>query len=167
MWRYYACIYSLTYRSENILFLMPGNKPSEIKKIKLLSGLARDRTQMWIDSTDWTQPKKNPLTVVLIFKLLCRCCWVASVVSDSVRPHRRQPTWLPRPWDSPSKNTGVGCHFLLQCRKVKSESEVAQTCLTQRPHGLQPTRLLRPWIFQARVLEWGAIAFSINCSRDS
>ena len=55
---------------------------------------------------------------------------VTSVVSDSVRPHRRQPTRLPRPWDSPGKNTGVGCHFLLQCMKVKSEWEVAQSCLT-------------------------------------
>ena len=55
---------------------------------------------------------------------------VASVVSDSVRPHRPQPTRLPRPWDSPGKNTGVGCHFLLQCMKVKNESEVAQSCLT-------------------------------------
>ena len=45
-------------------------------------------------------------------------------MSDSVRPHRRQPTRLPRPWDSPGKNTGVGRHFLLQCMKVKSESEV-------------------------------------------
>ena len=53
-----------------------------------------------------------------------------SVVSESVRPHRQQPTKLPRPWDSPGKNTGVGCHFLLQCMKVKSESEVAQSCLT-------------------------------------
>ena len=51
-------------------------------------------------------------------------------MSDSVRPHRRQPTRLPRPWDSPGKNTGVDCHFLLQCMKVKSESEVAQSCLT-------------------------------------
>ena len=49
---------------------------------------------------------------------------------DSVQPHRRQPTRLPRPWDSPGKNTGVGCHFLLQCMKVKSESEVAQSCPT-------------------------------------
>ena len=48
----------------------------------------------------------------------------------TVRPHRRQPTRLPRPWDSPGKNTGVGCHFLLQCMKVKSEREVAQSCLT-------------------------------------
>ena len=51
-------------------------------------------------------------------------------MSDSVRPHRRQPTRLPHPWDSPGKNTGVGCHFFLQCMKVKSESEVAQSCPT-------------------------------------
>ena len=51
-------------------------------------------------------------------------------MSDSVRPHRQQPTRLPRLWDSPGKNTGVGCHFLLQCMKVKSQSEVAQSCLT-------------------------------------
>ena len=49
-------------------------------------------------------------------------------MSDSVQPQRRQPTRLPRPWDSPGKNTGVGCHFLLQCMKVESESEVAQSC---------------------------------------
>ena len=60
----------------------------------------------------------------------CCCCYVASVVSDSVWPQRRQPTRLPRPWDSPGKNPGVGCHFLLQCMKVKSESEVVQSCLT-------------------------------------
>ena len=51
-------------------------------------------------------------------------------MSNSVRPHRLQPTRLPCSWDSPGKNTGVGCHFLLQCRKVKSESEVARSCLT-------------------------------------
>ena len=60
------------------------------------------------------------------------CCYVAAVVSDSVWAHRRQPTRLPRPWDSPGKNTGVGCHFLLQHMKVKSESEVAQSCPTPR-----------------------------------
>jgi len=80
---------------------------------------------------------------------------------DSVRPHRWQPTRLLCPWDSPGKNTGVSCHFLLQCMKVKSESEDAQSCPTLRDamdcslpgscvHG----------IFQARVLEWVAIAFS-------
>ena len=68
-------------------------------------------------------------------------------MSDSVQPHRWQPTRLPCPWDSPGKNTGVGCHFLLQCIRVKSESEVAQSCLTSLPHGLQPTRLLHPWDF--------------------
>ena len=73
-------------------------------------------------------------------------------MSDSVQPHRRQTTRLPHPQDSPGKNTRVGCHFLLQCMKVKSESEVAQSCPTHRPHGLQPTRLLHG-NFQARVLE--------------
>ena len=92
---------------------------------------------------------------------LCCCCCIASVVSDSVRPHRRQPTRLPRPWDSPGKNTGVGCHFLLQCMKVKSQSEVAQLCLTlcdPMDCGLPGSSI--HGIFQARVLEWGAIAFS-------
>ena len=61
---------------------------------------------------------------------LCCCCKVTSVLSDSVRPHRRQPARLPYPWDSPGNNTGVGCHFLLQCMKVKSESAVTQSCPT-------------------------------------
>ena len=83
-------------------------------------------------------------------------------MSNSVGPHRWQPTRLPHPWDSPGKNAGVDCHFLLQCVKVKSESEVAQSCPTLRDtmdcslpgssvHG----------IFQTTVLEWAAIAFSI------
>ena len=83
---------------------------------------------------DFFSPKSLPTTPLkklvnmllnLVLKALtcCCCCWVASVVSDSVRPHRRQPTRLPRPWDPPGKNTGVGCHFLLQCMKVKSERE--------------------------------------------
>ena len=66
----------------------------------------------------------------LWFYCCCCCCYVAPGVSDSVRPHRRQPNRPCRPWDSPGKNTGVGCHFLLQCMKVKSESEVAQSCPT-------------------------------------
>ena len=59
-------------------------------------------------------------------------------------------TRLPCPWDSPGKNTGVACHFLLQCMKVTSESEVAQSCLTLRNHGQQPIRLLRPWDFPGK-----------------
>ena len=131
-------------------------------------------------------------------------------MSDPVRRHRQQPTRLRCPWDFPGKNTGVGCHFLLQCMKVKSESEVAQSCPTLcDPIDGSPTSLRCPWdspgkntgvgchfllqcikvksesevaqscpapsdptdcnlpgssvlgIFQARVLEWGAIAFSI------
>src|SRR5574337_1149866 len=79
-------------------------------------------------------------------------------MSDSVRPHRRQLTRLPRPWDSPGKNTGVGCHFLLQCMKVKSESEVAQSCPTlSDPMDCSPPGSSVHGIFQARVLEWGAI----------
>ena len=83
-------------------------------------------------------------------------------MSDSVRPHRRQPTRLPHPWDSPGKNTGVGCHFLLQCMKEKSESEVAQSCLTfGDPMDCSLPGSSTHGIFQAKVLEWGAIAFSI------
>ena len=87
----------------------------------------------------------------------CCCCLVASVVSDSVRPHRQQPTRLPRPWDSPGKNTGVGCHFLPQCMKVKSESEVIQSCPTlSDPMDCSLPGSSIHGIFQARVLEYGA-----------
>ena len=72
-------------------------------------------------------------------------------------------TRLPHPWDSPGKNTGVGCHFLLQCMKVKSEIEVAQSCPTLRdPVDCSPPGSSAHGIFQARVLEWGAIAFSFS-----
>ena len=91
---------------------------------------------------------------------------IASVVSDSVRPHRWQPTRLPHPWDSPGKNTGVGCHFLLQCMKVKSESEVAQSSPTLRdPMDFSLPGSSTDGIFQARVLEWVATAFSIALTR--
>ena len=100
------------------------------------------------------------LTTCHLSKTLCCCCccWVTSVVSDSVRPHRRQPTRLPRPWDSPGKNTGAGCHFLFQCMKLKSESEDAQSCPIlsnsfQAPPSMGFSR-------QEYWKEWGAIAFS-------
>ena len=104
---------------------------------------------MWIGSnnkinrlsqfTIWqteTKHLNNDHCTIQIFHLceLCCCCCCcssgASVVSDSMQPHRRQPIRLLCPWDSSDKNTGVGCHFLLQCMKVKSESEVAQSCPT-------------------------------------
>ena len=84
-------------------------------------------------------------------------------MSDSVKPHRWQPPSLHRPWDSPGKNTGVGWHFLLQCMKVKSESEVAQSCATLHdPMDCSLPGSSVHAIFQARVLEWGAIAFSAS-----
>ena len=87
-------------------------------------------------------------------------------MSDSVRPHGRQPTRLPSPWDSPGKNNGVGCHFLLHCRKVKSESEVTQSCPTlSDPMDCSPPGSSIHGILQARVLEWGATAFSESYSK--
>ena len=89
-------------------------------------------------------------------------------MSDSVQPHGRQPTRLRRPWDSPGKNTGVGCHFLLQCMKVKSESEVAQSCRTLRdPMDCSPPGFSIHGIYQARVLEWGAIETAYTLSKVS
>ena len=127
----------------------------------------------------WKLEKVSPVTPILSFWFCLReahriiwipffiqqsfdcCCEVASVVSDSVRPQRRQPTRVPCPWDSPDKDTGVGCHFLLQCMKVKSESEVAQSCLTlSYPMDCSLPGSLVHGIFQARILEWGAIAFT-------
>ena len=84
-------------------------------------------------------------------------------MSDSVEPYRRQPTRLLCPWDSPGKNTGVGCHFLLQCMKVESESEVTQSWPTlSDPMDCSLPGSSIHGIFQARVLDWGAIAFHIT-----
>ena len=106
--------------------------------------------------------------ITWLYNNCCCCCWVTSVMSDSVWPHRRQSTRLRHPWDSPGKNTGVGCHFLLQCMKVKSESEVAQSCPTLRdPMDCSLPSSSVPEIFQARVLEWGAITFSDITTRSN
>ena len=95
---------------------------------------------------------------------LLSCCKVASVVSDSVLPRRRQPTRLRRPWDSPGKNIGVGCRFLLQCMKVKSESEVAQSCPTlSDPMDCSLPGFSLHGIFRARVLEWGCHCLLCFC----
>ena len=97
--------------------------------------------------------KKNPTETAAAAKSLQSC--------PTLRSHRRQATRLPRPWDSPGKNTGVGFHFLLQCIKVKSESEVAQSCPTlSDPMHCSPPGSSVHGIFQARVLEWVAISFS-------
>ena len=92
--------------------------------------------------------------ILMYFSTAAATAAIASVVSDSMRHHRRQPTRLPRPWDSPGKNTGVGCHFLLQSIKVKSESDVAQSCPTlSNPMDCSPPGFSVHGIFQSRVLE--------------
>ena len=106
------------------------------------------------------------LKYIKCLDICCCCCCVTLVLSDTVQPYRWQPTRLPRPWDSPGKNTGVGCHFLFQCRKVKTESEVAQSCLTL----CDPMDCILPGssihgIFQARKYPGKLIiASSISCS---
>ena len=120
----------------------------------MASGLSQWVWQRWrlsMSPSAWT-PKHGYSAAAATAKSLQSC---------PVRPHRQQPSRLPRPWDSPGKNTGVGCHFLLQCMKVKRESEVSQSC----PALGDPMDCSLPGssihgIFQARVLEWGAIAFS-------
>ena len=104
-------------------------------------------------------PLPSPEKYTAAAKLLQSCLTLCD-------PIEWQPTRLPHPWDSPGTNTGVGCHFLLQCMKVKSESEVAQSC----PTPSDPMDCSLPGssihgIFQARVLEWVAIAFSRNCTK--
>ena len=138
-------------------------------------GISQARILKWVALSFLTQGLNAPFLHCPVGSLplshqgsltpVCCChCQVASVVSDSARPRRQQPTRLPYPWDSPGKNTGVGCHFLLQCMKVKSESEVTQSC----PTPSDPTDWSLPGssihgIFQARVLERGAIPFSDSC----
>ena len=110
-------------------------------------------------------PQSNILYLKILLNIFgCFCKKRALLtLTNSVRPHRRQPTRPRCPWDSLGKNTGVGCHFLLQCMKVKSENEVAQSCPTlSNPMDCSPPGSSFHGIFQARVLEWGAIAFSLK-----
>ena len=99
-------------------------------------------------------------------------------MSDSVQPHRWQPTRLHRPWDSPGKNTGVGCHFLLQCMKVKSESEVAQSCPTLRDpkdcslpgssfHGIFQATTMRRRLSLNTSFRFGSTPFPFCLQTDS
>ena len=136
-------------------------------KVKSLS-------HVWLFTTPWTAAHQAPLSmefsrqeywsgVPLPSPWICTAAKSLQSCPTLVRPHRRQPTRLPHPWDSPGKNTGVDCHFLLQGMKVKSESEVAQSCPTLRdPMDCSLPGSSVHGIFQARVLEWGAIAFSMD-----
>ena len=107
-------------------------------------------------ATPWTAAQKAPPSMEVA--AAAKSCQLCPTLCD---PIDGSPPGSPSPWDSPGKNTGVGCYFLLQCVKVKSESEVAQSC----PAPSDPMDCSLPGssihgIFQARVLEWGAIAFS-------
>ena len=116
-----------------------------------IPGILQARTLEWV-------PFPSPMHEVKTESEAAQLCLT--------RDPRDCSTWLLRPWDSPGKNTGVGCHFLLQCRKLKSESEVAQSCLTlSDPMDCSPPSSSVHGTFQARVLEWGAIAFSAPGSR--
>ena len=116
--------------------------------------IAANPLTIWEDDNTEGGRCNTILQALAPINIYCYCCKVTSVVSNSVRPHRGQPTRLRHPWDSPGKNTGVGCHFLLQCMKVKSGSEVAQSCQTLRnPMGCSLPGSSIHGIFQARVLE--------------
>ena len=134
-------------KTETMIENLPTNKQKNVQGEKVSQAVSikhLGRSQhltFWKFTEEWTLPSSY--------------CQVTLVVSNSVQPHRRQPTRLPCPWDSPGKNSGVGCHFLLQCMKVKNESEVAQSC----PTLCDPMDCSLPGssvhgIFQARVLEW-------------
>ena len=111
---------------------------------------------------DLPNPGIEPASLALEGMFLTTAAAKSLQSCPTLWPQRRQPTRLPRPWDTPGKNTGVGCHFLLQCRKVKSESEVAQSCPTPSdPMGCSLPGSSVHGIFQAKVLEWGAIALPL------
>ena len=130
----------------SVLALLQGHVTSFASICRVLEGHESDLClQYW---SWWWSPSSDHSLVYLLL-LLSHFSHVRLYVT-----HRRQPTRLPRPWDSPGKNTGMGCHFLLQCMKVKSEREVAQSCPTL--HGPMDCSLPGSpihGIFQARVLE--------------
>ena len=133
--------------------------------ILLMHSLVLLIIQCWLASERVSNTDYNTLKFSF-FKCSVKIQFLASAAAakllQSCPTLCRQPTRLPRPWDSPGKDTGVGCHFLLQGMKVKSESEVTQSCRTlSDPMDCSPSGSSIHGIFQARVLEWAAIAFSI------
>ena len=154
MYKMHLNFASILHKHMDFLFLIANTVFSILRKNS-------NTIPGWMEIIWWEYRKQYSYSNVPTIKSMsCCCCYVTSVVSDSVRPQRQQPTRLRRPWDSPGKNTGVGCYFLLQCVKVKSESEVAQSCPTlHNPMDCSLPGSSVHGIFQARVLEWGAVAF--------
>ena len=187
----------LSLKKVFVLLLLKLGEAIYVLQASLLAQLVKNLPairEIWVWSLGWEDPlgkEKATHSSILAWRIPWMCspwghkelettewlsltyssCYVASVVSDCVWPQRRQPTRLSRPWDSPGKNTGVACHFLLQCMKVKSKSEVAQVVylkvIQSCPTPSDPMDCSLPGssfhgIFQARVLEWGAIAFSTS-----
>ena len=146
----------------------------EIKRFLILGRKVITNLHSILKSRDITLPTKVCLVKAMVFPVIkygCKSWTLKKAVAAAAKslqscPTLCNPTRLPCPWDSPGKNTGVGCHFLLQCMKLKSKSEVAQSCLTlSNPIDCSLPGSSVHGIFQARVLEWGAIAFSgqLNC----
>ena len=104
--------------------------PANLEKSEVVTGLEKVSFHSNPKERQWHRMFKLPHNCTHLMHYQKKRKWSHSVIFNSLRPHRRQSIRLPRPWDSPGKNTGVGCHFLLQCVKVKSESEVAQSCPT-------------------------------------
>ena len=137
--------------------LFSGLLPVALQCLALFSCHKRNIPRANSTETHTPELSNSQSSYTLLLPLLLRRC---SRVRLCATP-QRQPTRLPRPWDSPGKNTGVGCHFLLQGMKVKSESEVAQWCPSLGdPMDCSPPGSSIHGILQARGLEWGAIAFS-------
>ena len=180
LWKFNSgCVLLHSFECENVKVLVaqscltlcdpmdcssPGSSVCEILQARMQTWVAILFSRRSSRCTDWTGVSciaGRFFTIWAAREVPFNTCYcqVTSVMSDSVQPHKRQPTRLPHPWDSPGKNTGVGCHFLLQCTKVKSESEVAQSCPTlSDPMDCSPPGSSIHGIFQARVLEW--VAFS-------
>ena len=173
---FYFISYSITFRNELFIFVWSWNWmlyeeensgwfPRSCLSVFLccVLYLVAESCPTLCDPMDCNSPGSSVLelheslshTAAAAAKSLQSCLTLCGPIDGS-------PPRLPRPWDSPGKNTGVGCHFLLQCRKVKSESEVTQSCPTPSDPmdcGLPGSSI--HGVFQARVLEWVAIAFSI------
>ena len=145
------------FKSNKIKLLLTKKKKKEKKRKKRNNAICSNTDGSRNYNTKWSNSEKNKYHITSMWNLIKINFFHNTLLLLSrfsrvwlCATHRWQPTRLPHPWDSPGKNTGVGCHFLLQCMKVKSESEVAQWSDSSRPHGLQPIRLLHPWDFPGK-----------------